>query len=67
MQGNWPIFILALSVFLLGLIGTMSTSHRPYSLAQNFSVIVMVSGVLMTGGLIAFAILSAAIYLVRGL
>ena len=63
MQGNWPIVILALAVLLIGLIGTVTTSHRPYSVAQNFFVIVMVNGAIMFGGIFLFIILSAVVSL----
>lgn len=64
MQGNWPLVILALAVLLIGLIGTVSTSNRPYSTSQNFFVIVMVNGAIMMGGIFFFVIISAVMSLI---
>ena len=66
MPGNWPIFLLALAVFLLGASLAYFNKTRPNGIAHNFGLVIMVNGTLMFLGLSVFAVLSAFITIVRG-
>ena len=67
MLSNWPIVILAIAVMLVGATLAYTNRTRPNGIAHNAGLIIMVNGVMMVGGLLGFAALSAFINLVRGL
>lgn len=59
MQGNAPLFFLAICIMIVGATLAIINSSRPNGIAFNFGLIVMVNGCFMVIGLAVFAVLSA--------
>ncbi len=67
MLSNWPIFILAASVFSVGAILVYFSKHNETSLTFNFGLIIMAGGTMMVGGLFVLFVLSAVLGGLSGL